>query len=140
MTRRQRDFTRAVTMLIGVAAGAAQAAEDPNSANYLLPGCQQVLLPRGDPSLWPEMGACIGKVDAISFMLTGGKVLVHSSQAAQNPLARTVIKIMCADIPNGVTLEQKVRVVIAYIEAHPNRMHENFNALEAMRAAWPCRE
>jgi hypothetical protein len=40
------------------------------------------------------------------------------------------------------TLEQKIRVVVAYIEARPNRMHENFNflAIEALRDAWPCRE
>jgi hypothetical protein len=34
-----------------------------------------------------------------------------------------------------------VRVVIAYIEARPSRMHENFDllALEALRTTWPCK-
>ena len=32
-----------------------------------------------------------------------------------------------------------VRIVVAYIERYPQRMHENFKrlALEAMREAWP---
>src|SRR6266550_2415689 len=47
----------------------------------------------------------------------------------------------CADIPRDVTYEQMVRVVIRYIEARPNRMHEPFRslALEAIVGAWPCR-
>ena len=47
----------------------------------------------------------------------------------------------CADIPRGVNYEQSVRVVIRYIEMRPQTMHESFNALalEALRAAWPCR-
>jgi hypothetical protein len=33
-----------------------------------------------------------------------------------------------------------VRVVVAYIEARPARVHEDFRnlALEALREAWPC--
>src|SRR4051794_16854802 len=43
--------------------------------------------------------------------------------------------------PKRVTSEQVVRVVVAYIERRPQRMHENFKelALEALRDAWPCR-
>jgi Rap1a immunity proteins len=45
------------------------------------------------------------------------------------------------DMPDGVTREQAVRVVIAYIDAQPAWMHENFGvlALEALREAWPCK-
>ena len=47
----------------------------------------------------------------------------------------------CLDFPERVTTEQMVRVVVTYIEGRPARMHEPFNhlALEALRAAWPCR-
>jgi hypothetical protein len=48
----------------------------------------------------------------------------------------------CADEPDRVTVGQEVRVVVAYIEARPARMHENFVGLayEAVRPAWPCPE
>jgi Rap1a immunity proteins len=43
-------------------------------------------------------------------------------------------------MPPGVTYEQGVRIVIAYIEARPRRLHESFGLLarEALMAAWPC--
>ena len=44
-------------------------------------------------------------------------------------------------VPNLVTREQTVRVVIAYIDARPARMHEDIRglALEALINAWPCK-
>jgi len=43
--------------------------------------------------------------------------------------------------PQNVTTGHTVRVVIAYIERRPERMHEDFRglALEAIHEAWPCR-
>jgi Rap1a immunity proteins len=40
-----------------------------------------------------------------------------------------------------VTTVQSVAVVVKYIEARPQRMHEPFGklALEALTAAWPCK-
>jgi hypothetical protein len=42
--------------------------------------------------------------------------------------------------PPGVTRGEVARVVVAYIEAHPQRMQDDFTelALEAMHDAWPC--
>jgi Rap1a immunity proteins len=42
--------------------------------------------------------------------------------------------------PQGVTTGQMVRVVVAYIERRPERMHEDFRrlAIEAWHEAWPC--
>jgi Rap1a immunity proteins len=36
---------------------------------------------------------------------------------------------------------QAVKAVVAYIDQHPERLHERFEvlALEAMQQAWPCR-
>jgi hypothetical protein len=50
-------------------------------------------------------------------------------------------RVACMDISDGVTLGQEVRVVVAYIEARPELMHEPFRmlALEVLRSAWPCR-
>jgi len=44
-------------------------------------------------------------------------------------------------LPSGVTVGQEVRVVAAYIDARPNRLHEDFRvlALEALKDAWPCK-
>src|SRR5262249_14176854 len=43
--------------------------------------------------------------------------------------------------PEGVSISRAVAVVIKYIEARPERMHESFGvvALEALIAAWPCK-
>ena len=43
--------------------------------------------------------------------------------------------------PKEVTSGQALTVVIRYIEARPERMHEEFQrlVLEALSAAWPCK-
>ncbi len=43
-------------------------------------------------------------------------------------------------IPATSTARQLARVVVKYIEAHPERMHEDFKqlAVEAFHYAWPC--
>ena len=40
-----------------------------------------------------------------------------------------------------MTTNQAIAVVVKYIEARPERMHEDFRALalEALTAAWPCK-
>jgi hypothetical protein len=44
-------------------------------------------------------------------------------------------------IGEGVTVEQAVRVVVAYLERRPTLVREPFQPLvrEALREAWPCR-
>ncbi len=44
-------------------------------------------------------------------------------------------------VPANSTAQQLARVVITYIEAHPQRMHEDFRrlTLEAFHYAWPCK-
>jgi hypothetical protein len=47
----------------------------------------------------------------------------------------------CLKIPDSVTQGQIVGVVVLYMEARPQRLHEPFRslALEALFDAWPCR-
>jgi hypothetical protein len=47
----------------------------------------------------------------------------------------------CLAFPNSVTREQAIRVIVLYIKARPNRMHERFEtlALEALHGMWPGR-
>ena len=44
-------------------------------------------------------------------------------------------------VPSTSTARQLARVVISYIEARPQRMHEDFRrlTLEAFHYAWPCK-
>jgi hypothetical protein len=90
-------------------------AEDLNSANYMLPVCKRSL---GTQPLLEE-GRCAGFIQGIVFGMGG--------------------RDFCP--PNGVTNRQSVAVVVKYIEARPERMHERFGmlAVEAMQAAWPCK-
>jgi hypothetical protein len=43
--------------------------------------------------------------------------------------------------PREFNIIQMTRVVVQYIDRRPARMHEDFDALalEALRAAWPCK-
>jgi hypothetical protein len=47
-----------------------------------------------------------------------------------------------ACIPQGVSVDQAKRVVVRYVSARPERMHEYFLNLasEALRDAWPCKQ
>jgi hypothetical protein len=68
---------------------------------------------------------CVGIIDAISLMMS-------------NFPPEEKEKSSCP--PGRVTLQQTVRTVIAYIEARPERVHENFKmfVIEAIHDAWPC--
>ena len=66
-----------------------------------------------------EMGRCIGMIEGVALLANYG--------------------VFCP--PAGATIKQRIQVIIAYIEARPQRMHEDFRVLaaEAMQKAWPCK-
>jgi Rap1a immunity proteins len=107
----------AALALTATMAGAAE--KDMSSANFTMRGCRDFLRPALPTNAIEafDAGNCAGIVEGINF----------------------VDESTC--MPKGVTAEQSVRVVVAYIDARPARMHESFKslALEALRAAWPCR-
>lgn len=95
-------------------------AEDIVSANSFLPGCKSFLSHNMlTPADALRGGRCTGFVQAF--------------------LAASPILDFCQ--PNEATIGQAVPVVVKYIEARPERMHEPFGnlALEALTAAWPCK-
>jgi len=97
----------------------AVAAEMDESANYWLPFCRQVAkgnFYQGDAF---RNGGCAGIITGLLFLGRSAGVFCR---------------------PDGVTVEQAVRVVVQFLDQHPARTNENFNALavEAMRDAWPC--
>jgi hypothetical protein len=102
-------------------------AQDINSANFLLPGCR-LILSYGDgrrPSLDDDM------VNA-----TECSAVVRSLRFTSHYLPLRIASCPPTQVTNG----QMIRVVIAYIDARPRRMHEDFRdlVLEALHQAWPC--
>jgi len=85
------------------------AESNPNSANSIMPGCRTA-----DGNF--QSGLCMGLISGLA--VKGGS---------------------CP--PSGVTDGQKRLVIVAYIDARPARLQEDFRilALEAMKAAWPCK-
>jgi Rap1a immunity proteins len=121
-----RPLVLGITMglMMGVSA---LAQEDKDSANFMLRYCRaaannEPLTRSADAAM---AGMCVGIIDGIALMMSDfppeekGKSSCPSSK---------------------VKLEQIVRAVITYIEARPERMHENFKALviDAIHDAWPC--
>jgi hypothetical protein len=114
--------------LTATAAGAAEDTKFYQSANFWLRYCKAWLDDAGGPlgqDAPIRLGICVGEVGGVAY-----------AASAAPPSAPS-----CVDIPGGANYEQMVRVVIAYIEARPSRMHENFDllALEALRTTWPCK-
>jgi Rap1a immunity proteins len=87
------------------------------SANYFLPGCRGSLGRENTPT-WTHV-RCLAFIQGLLSGVGG--------------------KETCP--PKEVTGGQAVAVIIKYIEARPERMHEQFGdlALEALTAAWPCK-
>jgi hypothetical protein len=98
-------------------------AEDTDSANYFLPGCKGLLgrdlTTTSKNMLTWKNTLCLAYIQGLLYAGGGN----HFCQ------------------PNGVMHGQAVAVVVKYIEARPERMHENFGllAIEALTKAWPCK-
>jgi hypothetical protein len=94
------------------------------SANEDMPGCRaHIAMIDKKPyetssSFFFQQGYCMGTIQGIFSALMD----------------------ICA--PPGVTKTQMIRVVVKYIDDRPARLNEDFNALavEALRAAWPCKK
>src|SRR5262245_24460595 len=126
---KRKPMSRTFTAIAGLAAlialstSAASADENPYSANSMLPACMAVLaISSGNPAAGidpVEMGRCIGMIEGVALLANYG--------------------VFCP--PAGATIKQRIQVIIAYIEARPQRMHEDFGvlAVEAMQKAWPCK-
>jgi Rap1a immunity proteins len=120
-------------LIFGIAMGLALATSAPAQQNdkftakYLLPYCRDAMNNKA-PTLSSDavmQGMCVGMVDALDFLM--------SDLPAEDKEYRS-----CP--PSDATLKQTVQVVIAYIDARPERMNESFKklAIEAIRDAWPC--
>jgi hypothetical protein len=92
-------------------------AADIDSGNHLLPFCKALLDGRPHGAM---AGFCAGVIE-------------------------TLISLKDEDLfctPAGSTREQSQRVVVRYLENHPDQLHLDFKqlALSALQQAWPCRK
>src|SRR5215472_9859597 len=95
-----------------------------SSANFILPGCKTALTDqiavKDRYDLTFLAGRCLGVITTVSGVLGA----VERAGAATRLFSK-----FCAAPPHGVTNEQLIRVVVRYIDARPQRMHEDFRAL-----------
>lgn len=127
-------MTKLAILLSALLSASAASAEDPyssanhpySSANHFLPMCRAAIAITDDPN---GLGRGISRGDAR-----------HCLGLIEGMEALATFNIFCP--PAGVTTGQQMRVVIAFIEARPQRLHEDFRllAVEALRQAWPCKK
>ena len=121
MLRRSANVILNITfigILSATVSSLAVAAEMDESANYWLPFCRHVAAGHKSEGDAFMNGTCLGMIIGLA------------------DLGRYV----GACRPDSATLEQAARVVVQFLDQHPARTNENFEALaiEAMREAWPC--
>jgi hypothetical protein len=114
------QFLRGIVLIAALTlnGGAAAAEPDLHSANYMMPACRALVASDASKYLFLQ-GYCAGVINGLGYM---GQLYG-----------------VC--LPEGVTAEQSVSVVIKYFDERPARLHENFRllALEALQAVWPCK-
>ncbi|MFH2045987.1 MAG: Rap1a/Tai family immunity protein [Pseudomonadota bacterium] len=101
--------------------------------NKLLRGCQHML------------DAAEGKDVDIAGALSGGFCVGYLQGMADLNIIYSVVlkdkKEIFFCIPEGVSHEQKARVIVKYLRDHPNKLHEHECGLvlDALREAFPCK-
>ena len=107
----------AAMALLGQQSAVAQ--QDTGSADYVIVGCRDGM--SGENRQPFRQGLCGGIVQTILYF------------------GRTSFNVC---IPEGVTMGEAIRVVVAYIDQRPERMHERFEtlAVEVLQQSWPCQK
>jgi hypothetical protein len=118
-------------------------AGDNFSANDVLPGCRNFIDHKWSVEPFIQ-GVCVGIV--LGIMDSGTTVqLIYPPPSLRDDNRRNPYWLsLCVDTIVDVTLEQAVRAVVAYSDASPRpperkNMLFHYFALEALRAAWPCK-
>ena len=111
-----------VAAAVFLSASAASAAEDETlSADRMLPACRAFVAERAPREIDGvfEAGRCIGLMQGLGY----------------------ASRLLGVCPPDEVTEALRARVAVTYVEAHPERMKEDFRvlAVEAMQKAWPCK-
>jgi hypothetical protein len=111
-----------VAAAVFLSASAASAVEDAIlSADQMLPACTAFIADNAPSDIDGvfQAGRCIGLMQGLEYPS----------------------RLFGVCPPDEVTLAQRARVAVTYVEARPERMQEDFRALavEAMQKAWPCK-
>ena len=104
--------------------GSATAQSNVQGVNLAFLGCKGFVEDQAkNAELVSAANFCSGVVHGLAYV---GKILPPEQQSCAPPTSDA---------------RQLARVVINYIEAHPQRMHEDFRmlTLEAFHQAWPCK-
>jgi len=108
------------------ASSVATAAEDYDTGNYILNGCEVMAEMKPlthDPELTFKMGICHGAINAMTNMMVRDGDL-------------------CPPSNNGsITNSQTARIVSKYMEDHPAELNRPYTQLlfDALNEAWPCK-
>jgi hypothetical protein len=97
------------------------AEQDFHSGKNMLPHCKTLVVEDKPPRFWE--GQCAGVIDALVWV--------------RDPFLADAYRFCApADIPPS----QAHRVVLTYLEQHPEKLHQDFKGLafEALQQAWPC--
>src|SRR5215470_13082659 len=100
--------------LVALAITAAKAAENTHSANYMLAYCKLAAAQAADsPSNSYLVGRCAGLVEGVINM----SGLLKAMQTVGD--IPRLDPLLCAAVPEQVTIEEAVKVVVRYGETHP---------------------
>jgi hypothetical protein len=120
-------------VLIALTATAVARGDDMENADFLLPYCK---LAPGQPG-GTEMaavfyGQCTGLVQGVAGTLALIKVIQ----------GKMLDPRLCLNVPNGVSIEQAIEIVVKYGKAHPEQTHRPFLTLATMALtdAWGCKK
>ncbi len=122
--------------LLALTITTANAAENTHSANYILPYCKLTADQVADnPSNSYLAGRCAGLVEGVINM-SGLLKAMHTLGDIPN-----LDPFLCAAVPEEVTIEQALKVVVRYGETHPREGPLPFTVLvlDALHDAWPCK-
>jgi hypothetical protein len=114
-------FRTGFAVLLAVSSSAAfadpPAVKHAYTAEFYLPGCKDFIAGKLDFF----GGRCVGALEVLDALSEDTKAY-------------------CA--PDATNNLERARIVVAYIEARPDRMKEDFRLLanEAMANAWPCKK
>jgi hypothetical protein len=112
--------TRALMILIVVCFSSPVRAEtNYSTGSYMLPPCRDLVEDK-TPEVW--QGQCAGIALGLIWV---GKILPANHRFCK---------------PNGVGTEQAVRIIVKYLDQHPEQLGLDFRGLvlDAFRQAWPC--
>ena len=115
--------------------GMAHAAEDTHSTSYMLPYCKLTSEQLVDTSQSYLLGRCAGLVEGVSHM---AGLLRAMRSVGDIP---HLDPLLCAAVPEQVTIQEVLKVVVRYGETHPKEGPLPFTVLvlDALHDAWPCK-